>query len=183
MRTLREARAHLERRGIVTLAEFVERIAGEKPKGSWWAHPKGKLIFAVTSALEDEEGVVTCKLVHGRVTFVSPKVVPSLLAVVTDQTWRRARTSKLSASAKRLLSKIGKEKEIIAQYKKTAAELSARLLVRSESRHTASGRHATFLVPWRKVRGLPSFSKATAELATLGVDRIHLARDLVESPS
>jgi hypothetical protein len=176
MRTLRDARAYLEQRGIVTLAEFVEAIAGEKPKGSWWSHPKGKLIFNVTSALEDHKGVITCKLVDGKVTFVDPKLVPSLLAVVTNPTWRRARMSKLSPPARRLFYRIEKELEITAKYKKFAAELAESLLVRSESRHTKSGRHATFLVPWRKVRGLPSFSEATAVLARHGVD-------LVESPS
>jgi hypothetical protein len=175
MKNLREAKAHLARRGIVTLAEFVEAIAGEKPKGSWWSHPKGKLIFNVTSALEDEEGVVTCKLVDGKVTFVDPTLVPSLLAVVTNPKWRRARMSKLSPPAFRLFHRIDKELEITAKYKKFAAELAESLLVRSESRHTKSGRHATFLVHWRKVRGLPSFSEATAVLARHGID-------LVESP-
>ena len=182
MKTLREAKALLDRRGIVTLSEYVEAIAGEKPKGSWWSHPKGKLIFNITSALEDEPGVIVCKLVEGRVTFVSPSIVPALLAVVTDPAWRKARTAGLSKPAKRLLSRVRDELEIRAQFKKPAAELSERLLVRSESRHTESGRHATYLVRWRKVGRLPTFSKATAVLAEHGVDGIHLHRNLVKSP-
>jgi hypothetical protein len=185
VKTLREAKALLDRNGLVTLSEYVEAIAGEKPKGSWWSHPKGKLIFDVTSALEDEPGVITCKLIEKRVTFVGPTLVPALLAVVTDPAWRRSRIAALSGPAKRLLSRlcVGEkgELEIDAKYKKPAAELAERLLVRSESRHTDSGRHATFLVVWRKVARLPAFSKATAELAEHGVDPIHLGRNLVES--
>lgn len=186
MKTLREAKALLDRKGLVTLMEYVEAIAGETPKGSWWSHPKGKLIFNLTSALEDEPGVIVCKLARcgqrsGRVTFVAPKLVPSLLAVVTDPAWREARVAELSKPAKRLLSRVKTELEIRAQYKKPAAELAERLLVRSESRHTDSGRHATYLVAWRKVGRLPAFSKATAVLAEHGVDHVHLTKNLLES--
>jgi hypothetical protein len=183
VKTLREARALLDRKGLVTLSEYVEAIVGEKPKGSWWSHPKGKLVFNLMSTLEDEPGVITCKLIEGRVTFVSPKLVPSLLAVVTDAAWRKPRIAALSKPARRLLSRVRTELEIHAQYKKPATELAERLLVRSESRHTDSGRHATYLVRWRKVGRLPAFSKATALLAEHGVDRGHLTRNLVESPS
>lgn len=183
MKTLREAKALLDRRGIVTLSEYVEAIAGEKPKGSWWSHPKGKLIFDITSALEDAPGVIVCKLIEGRVTFVGASMGPALLAVVTDPMWRKARMVGLSKPAKRLLSRIKGEIELSAKYKKIGIELAERLLVRSESRHTESGRHATYLVRWRKVGRLPAFSKATAVLAEHGVDRIHLTRNLVKSPS
>jgi hypothetical protein len=179
---LREAKALLDERGLVTLSEYVEAIAGEKPKGSWWSHPKGKLVFNVTSALEDEPGVLVCKLIEGRVTFVSERLVPALLAVVTDAAWRKTRIAELSPPAKRLLSRLRRELEITAKNKKPAAELAECLLVRSESRHMHSGRHATFLVAWRKVRGLPAFSRATAVLAEHGVDGTHLGRNLVESP-
>jgi hypothetical protein len=164
VKTVAEARRYLDRKGIVTLSEYVRVIAGEKPKGSWWGHPK--LIFNVTSALEDE--VLVCKLVSGQVTFVSAKVERFLVAVVTHPSWRRARIARLSVSAKRLLSKARKEIEVHARNKKAAQELSASLLVRAISRHTESGAHATFLVPWPKSDGT-DFNEALAELAKYGV--------------
>ena len=63
------ARALLRERGVVTLTaapgvpSLVEAIAGAPVRGSWWGHPKGKLIFNVSSALAEHEDVLALKLV------------------------------------------------------------------------------------------------------------------------
>lgn len=72
IRNAREALALLERHGLMTLVparsskgaaappSLLFEIVREKVKGSWWAHPKGKLVFGVATALEKSA------LVHAR---------------------------------------------------------------------------------------------------------------------
>ena len=59
VKTSAQALSFVRKNGIVTLAAqiegvpcFVEEVAGEKVKGSWWGHPKGKLIFTLAEGLE-----------------------------------------------------------------------------------------------------------------------------------
>ena len=54
-------------------------IAGGPIRGSWWAHPKGQLIFEVTRAVRDSEQVLVCRLVRGKVTFVHERIWPALV--------------------------------------------------------------------------------------------------------
>jgi len=55
-----------------------EAVAGQPIIGSWWAHPKGKAIFAALSELDDSVDVRCFKLVDGKVTFVHRRVWPAL---------------------------------------------------------------------------------------------------------
>ena len=55
-----------------------EAVAGQPIVGSWWAHPRGKAIFAALSELDDEDDVRCFKLVDGKVTFVHRRVWPAL---------------------------------------------------------------------------------------------------------
>lgn len=77
--------AFVERHGVVlqaargpvpSLAEF---IAGGPIRGSWWGHPKGHEIFAVTEALGESPDVLVCKLVDGKVTYVHRRLWPALV--------------------------------------------------------------------------------------------------------
>ena len=61
---------------VPTLAEAV---AGEPIVGSWWAHPKGKAIFAALSEVDDSVDVRCFKLVDGKVTLVHRKAWPALV--------------------------------------------------------------------------------------------------------
>ena len=113
VKTAAQALAFVQKRGIVTLAAqlegvpcFVEEVAGEKVKGSWWGHPKGKLIFALAEGLEDSEQVLSLKLLEGKGTFVDKALWPAVLAVVLDDGWRKARAKGLSAAARGLWKKI-----------------------------------------------------------------------------
>jgi hypothetical protein len=58
---------------------LAEAITGAPIRGSWWAHPKGRLIFGVTRAIRDSEQVLVCRLVQGRVTFAHERVWPALV--------------------------------------------------------------------------------------------------------
>ena len=58
---------------------IAEKVAGEPIVGSWWAHPKGKAIFAALSELDDSEDVRSFKLVDGKVTLVHRRAWPALV--------------------------------------------------------------------------------------------------------
>ncbi|HYU44419.1 MAG TPA: hypothetical protein VEQ84_19905, partial [Vicinamibacteria bacterium] len=81
----REALTFVEREGIVlqsargrvpNLAEFV---AGERIRGSWWGHAKGKEIFRAASHVADSGDVLVCQLVDGKVTFVHRRLWAALV--------------------------------------------------------------------------------------------------------
>jgi hypothetical protein len=61
-----------------------EAVAGQPIVGSWWAHPKGKAIFAALSELDDSDDVRCFKLVDGKVTFVHRRVWPALARLASD---------------------------------------------------------------------------------------------------
>jgi len=76
--------AFVERHGVVLASArgpvpcVAEAVAGQPIVGSWWAHPKGKAIFAALSELDDADDVRCFKLVDGKVTFVHRRVWPAL---------------------------------------------------------------------------------------------------------
>src|SRR5204863_1966567 len=78
------------REGIVLMSAsgpvptLAEAIAGEPISGSWWGHPKGKLIFRVASAVEDSPDVLSCRLVGGRVTLVHRRLWPALVRLAAQ---------------------------------------------------------------------------------------------------
>jgi len=85
--TASQALAFIREHGVVlesargpvpSLAQF---IAGEPVRGSWWSHPKGREIFAVTRAVRDCEDVLVCRLIDGKITFVHRRLWPALVRV------------------------------------------------------------------------------------------------------
>lgn len=73
VKTPAQALALVKKHGLVTLAArvegvpcFVEEVVGAPVRGSWWEHPKGKLIFALAEGLEDSREVMTLKLLEGK---------------------------------------------------------------------------------------------------------------------
>jgi hypothetical protein len=75
----------VEKHGIVLASakgpvpNVAEAVAGEPIVGSWWAHKKGKAIFAALSEIDDSPDVRCFKLVDGKVTFAHRKVWPALV--------------------------------------------------------------------------------------------------------
>ena len=61
-----------------------EVVAGEPIVGSWWAHRKGRAIFAALSELDDSDDVRCFKLVDGKVTFVHRRMWPALARLASD---------------------------------------------------------------------------------------------------
>jgi len=79
------ALAFIEAHGVVLVAargpvpRLVEAIAGEPIKGSWWAHPASRRIFAVLRALEESGELLLCRLVARKVTVVHRRLWPALV--------------------------------------------------------------------------------------------------------
>jgi hypothetical protein len=79
----------VERHGVVLASArgavpcVAEAVAGEPIIGSWWAHPKGKAIFAALSELDDSEDVRCFKLIGGKVTFVHRRMWPAIACLAT----------------------------------------------------------------------------------------------------
>lgn len=61
---------------VLNVAHFV---ADEPIIGGWWAHPKGKAIFAALSELDDSDEIHGFKLFEGKITFAHRKVWPALV--------------------------------------------------------------------------------------------------------
>jgi hypothetical protein len=83
--TPRQAIAFVQKHGIVLesadgpVPALVQAIAGGKIKGSWWAHPRGKEIFALTRAVRESDQVLVCRLIAGKVTLVHRRLWPALV--------------------------------------------------------------------------------------------------------
>jgi hypothetical protein len=77
--------AFVRRHGVVLMAakgpvpRLTEWIAGEPIRGSWWAHAKGRDIYAQLSKISDSSNILTCRLIEGHVTFVHRRLWPALV--------------------------------------------------------------------------------------------------------
>jgi hypothetical protein len=91
----------VEKHGVVLASargpvpSIAAEVAGEPIVGSWWAHPKGKAIFAALSQLDDELDVRCFKLVDGKVTFVHRRMWPALVRLARDGVLAAARVASL----------------------------------------------------------------------------------------
>jgi hypothetical protein len=130
-------------------------ISGEPVKGSWWSHPLGHTIFAVSEMLEDHKDVLLTKLISGKVTFVHRNMWQQVYSIATARDdWQ---TEALSSAARELLKKLQNESTLDTtelgplRAKKpgdVARELELRLLIHSEQVHTESGAHAKRIETW-----------------------------------
>lgn len=80
----------VEKNGIVLASakgpvpNVAEAVAGEPIVGSWWAHKKGKAIFAALCEIDDSIDVRCFKLIDGKVTFAHRKTWPALVRLGHD---------------------------------------------------------------------------------------------------
>src|SRR5882762_11513636 len=83
--TPRQAVAFVRKHGVVLesasgpVPSLAEAIAGAPIRGSWWAHPQGRQIFAVTRAIRDSSEVLVCRLVGGKITYVHRRLWPAVV--------------------------------------------------------------------------------------------------------
>ena len=120
-------------------------VAGEAVRGSWWSHPRGRDIFAVSERLDDDPDVLKLKLLSGKVTFVHSSLRRAVFAVASaEEEWQ---LDGCSPPARALLSKVRSEGSVQTT-SKAATELEERLLVHGGQVHTESGSHAKLLESW-----------------------------------
>lgn len=55
------------------------RITGSPIRGSWWGHPMGHAIFALTQKIHDSKAVLTCTLAHGKITYIHRRLWPAFV--------------------------------------------------------------------------------------------------------
>lgn len=85
--TRTQALAFVRKHGVVLEAgrgpvvSFADAVAGGPIRGSWWGHPKGREIFALTRAVRDSKDVCVCRIVGGKITYVHRRLWPALVRV------------------------------------------------------------------------------------------------------
>jgi len=83
--TPKQAIAFVKANGVVLesghgpVPSLAEAIAGERIRGSWWAHPKANTIFLCSRAIRKSADVLVCRLVGGKVTYVHRRLWPALV--------------------------------------------------------------------------------------------------------
>jgi hypothetical protein len=81
--------AFVEKHGVVLQAahgpvpSLAEAVAGERIRGSWWSHPKGREIYAATETVCESPDVLVCRLVEGKITYVHRRLWPSLVRLAS----------------------------------------------------------------------------------------------------
>jgi hypothetical protein len=184
IRTVGQAFDLLRRERVLALTATggVRSLVGEvigTVRGSWWAHPQGKLVYAIASALEDSDEAVSAKVVRGKVAFVHRALWPAWRRAATDPARRREAVRGLATPARALLGRVDKEGRVKLEGRAPErTELEKRALVLSASEHTPSGRHAVVLRAWedwadaetRRLASALTVEAARGELRGAGIE-------------
>jgi len=121
-------------------------VAGDRVRGSWWAHPQSHEMYSLACRLRAHPDVLLVKLISGKVTLVHRPLWPAVFTVATArEPWQ---LEELSKDAQALLKKVDKETQLSSSGD-PVRELEARLLVYSESVHTERGFHTKELQTWK----------------------------------
>jgi hypothetical protein len=85
----KEALAFVKERGVVlqaahsSIPSLAEAVAGERIRGSWWGHPKGREIYRLAEVVCENADVLVCKLVDGKITYVHRRLWPALVKLAS----------------------------------------------------------------------------------------------------
>jgi hypothetical protein len=85
----KEGLAFVRRYGVVLQAArgpvptLAEAVVGGPIRGSWSSHPKGHEIFSVADSISENDEVLVCKLVEGKVTYVHRRLWPALVRLAS----------------------------------------------------------------------------------------------------
>ena len=83
--TATDAIAFVKLHGIVLesargpVPNLAETVAGERIRGGWWGHAKGRNIFAATRAVRNSPDVLVCRLLGGKVTYIHRRLWPAVV--------------------------------------------------------------------------------------------------------
>lgn len=149
-------------------------IVGEPVAGSWWAHPKNKLIYDTLGLLESD--VAWVKLLSGKLTLVSEALWPALVRVATSSApFQLQGLSELSRSLLVQVDRPRRADELESgatpkAVREAVSDLEQRLLIYCRDEHTERGNHVRVLIPWKiwqrehgiPARSLPSLAEAQA---------------------
>lgn len=152
--------AELRERGLLLQSDpkvlsVSHLILGSPIKGSWWGHPKGRVIWAITERLADHPDVMVLKLVAAKVTYVHRRLWPAVYTVArSNELWQ---SKGLSSEARAILARVRRVGSVRTDqlprrkhgWKVATHELEARLLAFSQEVHTESGAHAKQLEGWK----------------------------------
>jgi hypothetical protein len=93
--TASDAIAFVRSHGIVLesargpIANLAEAVAGERIRGGWWAHARGRDIFAATRVVRNSPDVLVCRLIAGKVTYIHRRLWPAVIRLA-DQLGKTA---------------------------------------------------------------------------------------------
>ena len=79
------ALAFVEAHGVVLASakgpaeRLIDAVAGDPVAGNWWSHPRANAIYRVLAAASDDESVLVCRLVGGKITLVHRRLWPALV--------------------------------------------------------------------------------------------------------
>ena len=82
-----QAMSFVRRHGVVLesgrgpIVSLADEAAGGPVRGSWWGHPRGREIFALTRAIRDSKDICVCRVVGGKITYVHRRLWPALARV------------------------------------------------------------------------------------------------------
>jgi hypothetical protein len=101
--TAPEAIAFVARHGIVlqsaqhaTVPSLAAAVAGERIRGSWWAHPKSREIYRALVAVHGSPDVVATRLVDGKITLIHRRLWAALAALTWSERLVRARMARVT---------------------------------------------------------------------------------------
>jgi len=101
-------------------------VVGGPIRGSWWAHPRGREIFAATRAVRDCPDVLVCRLVGGKITYVHRRLWPALVRL--SDRFPRARLAQIrevhTVSGKHVAEEISFPKWVSREMTALASKLS-----------------------------------------------------------
>jgi len=95
--------------GTGLVPSLAAAVAGGPIRGSWWAHDRGREIFALSRAIRDCPDVLVCRLVQGKITYVHRRLWPALVRLA--ERFPRARLARINevhtASGRHVAKQVG----------------------------------------------------------------------------
>jgi len=130
--TPRQAVAFVRKHGVVLesasgpVPSLAQAVAGAPIRGSWWAHPRSRQIFALTRAVRDSADVLVCRLVDGKITYVHRRLWAPLVRAA--QRFPRKRLAQVheihTASGRHVTKEVAFPKWVPDDISQEAARLS-----------------------------------------------------------
>ena len=83
--TPRQAVGFVHRHGVVLEAarglepSLAAHVAGGPIAGSWWGHPRGHEIYALTLVIQESKAILICMLAHKRRTYIHRRLWPAFV--------------------------------------------------------------------------------------------------------